>query len=62
VGAYAEPAAAQPQIDRLESLGFSVQSVSEDGLVKLLVGPFTGEALADARVILDGAGIDYFVR
>lgn len=62
VGAYADPAAAQPQIDRLESLGFAVQSVSEDGLVKLLVGPFTGDALADARVILDGAGIDYFAR
>jgi len=62
VGAYADPSAAQPQIDRLEALGFAVESVTEDGLVKLLVGPFTGEALADARVILDGAGIEYFAR
>lgn len=61
-GAYADPAAAQPQIDRLGSLGFAVQTVSEGGLVKLLVGPFTGDALDDARVILDGAGIDYFAR
>ncbi|MDZ7707041.1 MAG: SPOR domain-containing protein [Trueperaceae bacterium] len=61
-GAYADPEAAQPQIERLQSLGFAVQTVSEGGFVKLLVGPFTGGALTDARVILDGAGIEYFAR
>jgi cell division protein FtsN len=62
VGAYGDRSGAAPQIARLEELGFDVEVLDEDGLVKLVVGPFAGTALDDARIVLDGAGIDSFVR
>ena len=62
VGAYSERASAAPQIERLEDLGFDVTVIDEDGLVKLVVGPFVGTALDDARIVLDGAGIESFAR
>jgi cell division septation protein DedD len=62
VGAYGDRAGAEPQIERLENLGFDVDVLDEDGLVKLVVGPFAGSALDDARIVLDGAGIEFFAR
>lgn len=62
VGAYGSAEAAQPQRERLEALGFDVSQRSEGGFVKLLVGPFAGDALADARARLESEGIDHFVR
>jgi cell division septation protein DedD len=62
VGAYADRDGAAPQIERLSGLGFEVETIREDGLLKLLIGPLSGPALEDARVILDGAGVEYFAR
>lgn len=62
VGAYGDRAGATPQIERLVSLGFDVSTVEEGGLVKVVIGPFSGQALDDARIILDGAGIESFAR
>lgn len=62
VGAYADTASAEPQIERLASLGFEPDTLEEDGLVKLVVGPFDGAALSDARVVLEGADIPHFAR
>jgi cell division septation protein DedD len=62
VGAYATAESAQPQRQRLEGLGFRVTARTEGKLVKLLVGPFAGDDLADARSVLDGQGIEHFPR
>ena len=62
VGAYGDRAGAAAQIERLASLGFDVDTIDEGGLVKLVLGPFSGQALEDARIILDGAGIESFAR
>lgn len=62
VGAYGDRDGAEPQIERLTSLGFDVAVIDEDGFVKLVIGPFAGQALDDARVVLDGAGIESFAR
>lgn len=62
VGAYATPDSAAPQIERLQDLGFQVEQQRDGGLIRLLVGPFQGGALEDARTLLEGAGIDHFAR
>lgn len=62
VGAYADVESAEPQVQRLESLGLTARRLQENGMVKLVVGPFSGEALEDARTVLTGAGIDFFAR
>ncbi len=62
VGAFADEVSAEPLLTQLERLGFAPRSVREDGLIKVLVGPFEGDALEDARTILDGAGLEYFNR
>lgn len=62
VGAYANRESALPQIERLESLGFEVTERRESGLVKLLIGPFDGDALAAARARLQDEGIESFPR
>jgi len=62
VGAFADEVSAEPLLENLERLGFAPTSVREDGLIKVLVGPFEGAALDDARTILDGAGLEYFNR
>jgi cell division septation protein DedD len=62
LGAYADRDGAAPQIERLARLGFDVETIREDGLVKLLIGPLSSAELEDARVILDGAGVEYFAR
>lgn len=62
VGAYANRESAQPQIDRLQALGFETVERLESGLVKLLVGPFDADELPDARSRLQAEGIEHFVR
>ena len=62
VGAYADQDSAAPQVERLTTLGFDVDTLREDGFVKLVIGPLAGAELDDARTILDGAGVEYFAR
>lgn len=62
VGAYATPDSAEPLVERLESLGFAATRQRDGGLIRVLVGPFAGEALEDARTTLDAADVDYFAR
>lgn len=62
VGAYATSQGAQPQRQRLETLGYRVTERSEGNLIKLLVGPFAGEELASARGRLSREGIENFPR
>ena len=62
VGAFSSSEAATDLLSALASLGFAPTEVRESGLVKIVVGPFAGQAADDARTILDGAGIDYFQR
>ncbi|MDZ7800072.1 MAG: SPOR domain-containing protein [Trueperaceae bacterium] len=62
VGAYANGASAEPFEARLSTLGFAPRRIEEGGLIKVVVGPFSGQALSDARVLLDGADIEYFAR
>ena len=62
VGAYASADSAEPQRQQLTSLGFSVTDRVEDGLVKLLVGPFEGAELDAAQSRLEAAGIESFPR
>ena len=62
VGAYGSVESAQPQADRLSELGFQVTNREEDGLIKLLVGPFAAEELDSAQERLAAEGIENFVR
>ena len=62
VGAYGTRESSLPQRERLESLGFRVSERVESGLVKLLVGPFAGDDMSEARVLLSEQGIDHFPR
>ena len=62
VGAYGSRDSAQPQRDRLEAMGFVVSDRVENGLVKLLIGPFDAAGLAAAQSRLESAGIESFPR
>ena len=62
VGAYGSRDSSLPQRERLEGLGFVVSERLESDLVKLLVGPFDADGLADAQSRLQAAGIDSFPR
>lgn len=62
VGAYGTRESSLPQRERLEGLGFRVTERVESGLVKLLVGPFTGDDMGEARALLDEQGIEHFPR
>jgi cell division septation protein DedD len=62
VGAYATSESAEPQRKRLEGLGFRVTERTEGDLVKLLVGPFAGADLTEARSMLQEQGIEHFPR
>lgn len=62
VGAFDDRSSAQPTIDRLEAIGFNVDEVNENGMLKLVVGPFAGDALESARSLLDQAGFEHFAR
>ena len=61
VGAYGSAESLSPQVDRLSELGFKVTPREEDGLIKLLVGPFGPEELDTARAALMTEGIESFV-
>ena len=62
VGAFTSPESAQPLRDRLASLGFATSEVREDGMLKLLVGPFDAAGLGEARQRLAAQGIESFAR
>jgi cell division septation protein DedD len=62
VGAYATSESAEPHRKRLEGLGFRVTERTEGNLVKLLVGPFAGADLTEARSTLQEQGIEHFPR
>ncbi len=62
VGAFASAQSAQPLRAQLEGLGFAASEVVEDGLVKLLVGPFDEASMSAARQRLEAQGIQNFPR
>jgi cell division protein FtsN len=62
VGAYGSRESAEPQIAMMSGLGFVVDSRSEGGLVKLLIGPFAGDRLGEVQATLDAAGVAHFLR
>jgi len=62
VGAYGSSASAKPQRDRLAGMGFSVQERTENGLIKLLIGPFGPDRLQQVQSQLKSSGIDSFPR
>lgn len=62
VGAFASAESAQPLRDRLASLGYATSEVREDGMLKLLVGPFDAAGLGEARQRLAAQGIESFAR
>ena len=58
VGAFASDESAQPLREQLGALGFNVtQSVSDSGLVRLLVGPFGAAQLNQAQERLAAQGV-----
>jgi cell division protein FtsN len=62
VGAFADAESAAPLRARLGALGLASFELREDGLIKLLVGPFEAERLAQVRAQLSDLGIESFPR
>jgi cell division septation protein DedD len=62
VGAFADAASAAPLRARLSSIGLASFELREDGLIKLLVGPFEPVRLNEVRTQLRDAGIESFPR
>jgi len=62
VGAFADANSAVPLRQRLASLGLVAFEIREDGLTKLLVGPFEEARLAEVRRQLAAQGIESFPR
>ena len=62
MGAFASTDSAQPLRDRLASLGYATSEVREDGMLKLLVGPFDAAGLGEARRRLAAQGVESFAR
>lgn len=62
VGAFADAASAAPLRQRLSAIGLATFEVREDGLIKLLVGPFDDARLAEVRTQLSELGIESFAR
>lgn len=62
VGAYATFESAEPFIDDLQAMGFNVVPITESSLIKLLVGPYSGDDLSEARARLREEGIENFPR
>ena len=62
VGAFADAGSARPLQERLATVGLRAFEVREDGLTKLLVGPFDVDGLAAARERLAELGIESFPR
>lgn len=63
VGAYNSEELATPQRERLEQLGYSTRLQRGDGsdLIRLWVGPFDSDSVAEVRTQLSDLGIDNFV-
>ena len=61
-GAYGSVESSMPQRRVLEALGFTVLHVEEQGLIKLLVGPYDDGNLATAQAQLNARNIDNIVR
>ncbi|MDF1523365.1 MAG: SPOR domain-containing protein, partial [Trueperaceae bacterium] len=62
VGAFADANSAAPLRERLAGVGLTPFEVREDGLTKLIVGPFDAEGLVLARERLAELGIESFPR
>ncbi len=62
MGAFADSASAAPLRERLASVGLVAFEVRENGLTKLIVGPFDEGGLATARARLADLGIESFAR
>lgn len=62
VGAYGSRDSSLPQRERVEGLGFVVSEREEDGLIKLLIGPFDSGGLEQAQARLTAAGVESFPR
>lgn len=62
VGAYGSRDSSLPQRERVEALGFVVSEREEDGLIKLLIGPFDAGGLESAQARLQTAGVESFAR
>jgi len=62
VGAFADAGSAAPLRERLAALGLVAFELREDGLIKLLVGPFDADRLSEVRSQLSAQGIESFPR
>jgi cell division septation protein DedD len=62
VGAFADASSAAPLREQLAAAGLIAFEVREDGLVKLLVGPFEEPRLSEVRSQLTALGIESFAR
>jgi cell division protein FtsN len=62
VGAFADAASAAPLRERLAALGLVAFEIREDGLIKLLVGPFEADRISEVRSQLSALGIESFPR
>jgi cell division septation protein DedD len=62
VGAFADAGSAAPLRERLAALGLVAFEIREDGLIKLLVGPFEEARLSEVRGQLSAQGIESFPR
>lgn len=61
VGAYNTTAGAQTAVERARALGLEPSVNAPAGKkVTVVVGPFQGQALADAEAKLEAGGVDYF--
>jgi len=54
--------AAAPLRERLAALGLVAFEIREDGLIKLLVGPFDEDRISEVRSQLSAEGIESFTR
>jgi cell division protein FtsN len=62
VGAFADAGSAAPLRERLAAVGLVAFEIREDGLIKLLVGPFDADRLSEVRSQLAAQGIESFPR
>jgi len=62
VGAFADAGSAAPLRERLAALGLVAFEIREDGLIKLLVGPFDEDRISEVRSQLSAEGIESFPR
>jgi len=62
VGAFADAGSAAPLRERLAALGLVAFEIREDGLIKILVGPFEADRIPEVRSQLAAQGIESFPR